>query len=37
MNARWLEGRVLGRARDMVEVEYEGGKTLVNVSCVRIR
>jgi len=36
-NARWLEGRVLGRARDMVEVEYEGGKTLVNVSCVRIR
>lgn len=36
-NARWLEGRVLGRARDMVEVEYEGGKTLVNVSCVRLR
>ena len=37
MSTRWLEGRVLGRARDMVEVEYEGGKTLVNVSCVRLR
>jgi hypothetical protein len=36
-NARWLPGRIIGRAKDMCEVEYEDGTTVVNIALLRIR